>query len=78
MVHLPEVGVRIPVSILMTVLLPAPLGPINPRISPLGTSKLMSSTATTRSVLGLKSDLKLPFRPGSLIVFLNSFLRFST
>src|ERR1700686_5414158 len=35
-----------PVSILMTVVLPLPLGPRNPKISPFSTRKLTPSTAT--------------------------------
>src|SRR6188508_807133 len=42
----PAVGRRRPVSILMVVLLPAPLGPRNPKNRPRGTSNEMPSTAT--------------------------------
>ena len=43
----PEVGTRMPVSILTVVDLPAPFGPINPTISPLPTAVLNPSTART-------------------------------
>src|SRR5438128_4019468 len=46
MVTSPAVGRSRPVSILMVVLLPAPLGPRNPKKRPRGTSKETSSTAT--------------------------------
>ena len=49
MMQLPPVGVRMPVSILMTVDFPAPFGPMKPRISPLSTWNEMSSTALTVS-----------------------------
>src|SRR6185503_12601625 len=42
----PAVGRRRPVSILMVVLLPAPLGPRKPKNRPRGTSNEMPSTAT--------------------------------
>ncbi len=45
-VPVPEVGDRRPQSMRMVVDLPAPLGPRNPKISPLATSRLMPSTAT--------------------------------
>ncbi len=41
----PEVGWRRPQSILMVVDLPAPLGPRNPKISPLDTWRSTASTA---------------------------------
>ncbi len=41
----PEVGASRPVSILIVVVLPAPLGPRKPKISPSGTWKLTWSTA---------------------------------
>src|SRR6266481_5289069 len=41
----PLVGARSVVSILIVVVFPAPLGPRNAKISPLGTSKEISSTA---------------------------------
>ena len=68
---------RMPVSILMTVLFPAPFGPMKPRISPFGTSKEMPSTALTISFFGLNKALTEPLIPGSLMIFLNSFRRFS-
>ena len=40
----PADGARLPVSICMVVVLPAPLGPRKPRISPRFNSRLMSST----------------------------------
>src|SRR5260221_12013488 len=46
MVTSPAVGRSRPVSIVMVVLLPAPLGPRNPKKRPRGTSKETSSTAT--------------------------------
>src|SRR2546428_12585473 len=46
MVTSPAVGRSRPVSILMVVLLPAPLGPRKPKKRPRGTSKETSSTAT--------------------------------
>src|SRR5271154_3856182 len=42
---LPEVGESTPSTMLMVVVLPAPLGPSRPTISPAPTSKLTSSTA---------------------------------
>src|SRR6056297_3524769 len=44
-VHLPRSGVSKPVSRLNSVVLPAPLGPINPVISPRGISRCSTSTA---------------------------------
>ncbi len=41
----PTVDDRYPVKIFIVVLFPAPLGPRKPTVSPLATSKLMSSTA---------------------------------
>ena len=41
----PEVGGKTPVIIRMVVVLPAPFGPRNPRISPFSTLKLTSLTA---------------------------------
>src|SRR5438874_7782799 len=46
MVTSPAVGRSRPVSILIVVLLPAPLGPRKPKKRPRGTSKETSSTAT--------------------------------
>ena len=43
----PESGSSMPVSILMVVDFPAPLGPSTPRISPGSTSKEIPSTAFT-------------------------------
>ena len=45
-VAVPPSGVKKQASIFMVVLLPAPLGPKNPRTSPLAAAKLTSSTAT--------------------------------
>ena len=42
---LPALGARLPVSICMVVVLPAPLGPSNPRTSPRRKVKSMSRTA---------------------------------
>src|SRR5688572_5316699 len=41
----PSLGASSPVSILMVVVLPAPLGPRNPKISPARTSNVTASTA---------------------------------
>ena len=46
-VTLPEVAGRKPVMIRRVVVLPAPFGPRNPRISPGATSKETSRTAST-------------------------------
>ena len=43
----PEVGLESVVSMRMSVLFPAPLGPSNPNISPCFTEKLTSSTAVS-------------------------------
>src|SRR5258708_10618455 len=43
----PEVGVRSPQSIRSVVVLPAPLAPRKPKISPRATAKLTPSTAVT-------------------------------
>jgi hypothetical protein len=43
----PEVGWMMPQSDRRVVVLPAPLGPTSPRTSPLRTSKVSDSTATT-------------------------------
>ena len=45
MVMLPAVGVRAPVSIFIVVVLPAPLGPKKPVISPFSSWKLIAFTA---------------------------------
>src|SRR6185295_16914776 len=50
----PEVGCRIPVSILMVVDFPAPLGPMNATDWPGGTLRLIPSTATTSDTLRRK------------------------
>ena len=42
---IPEVGDEIPVSMRIVVVLPAPLGPKNPKVSPAATEKLISLTA---------------------------------
>ena len=42
---LPEVAVASPISILMVVVLPAPLGPRNPKKQPRGTVRFRPSTA---------------------------------
>jgi len=42
MVAVPEVGREIPVKMRMVVVLPAPLGPKNPKVSPTPMEKLMS------------------------------------
>ena len=42
----PSSGCSVPVSILMVVVFPAPLGPRKPTTSPRSTSKLALSTAT--------------------------------
>ena len=44
-VAVPDVGLRMVQSIDMVVVLPAPLGPSNPKISPDSTVMLRSSTA---------------------------------
>jgi hypothetical protein len=46
----PELGWRSVVSILIVVVLPAPFGPKNAKVEPLGTSKLTSFTATNVSL----------------------------
>jgi hypothetical protein len=45
MVAVPEVGLDTPVKIRMVVVLPAPLGPKKPKVSPSPTEKLISLTA---------------------------------
>jgi hypothetical protein len=44
----PWLGKMSPISILMVVVFPAPLGPTKPKISPSSTEKERSSTAVTR------------------------------
>jgi hypothetical protein len=46
-VAVPEVGLRRVFNILIVVVLPAPFGPRNPKISPSLTSKSIASTALT-------------------------------
>src|ERR1700752_2883263 len=45
----PSVGESRPAAIRMVVVLPAPFGPIKPKISPCSTARLRSSTASTLS-----------------------------
>src|SRR6266852_4104253 len=54
-VAVPDVGGRKHVSMRMVVVLPAPLGPRNPTICPLWTSKEMWSTAVWRAYLLVRS-----------------------
>ena len=61
----PERGARKPESRLSTVVLPEPLGPIRPRISPARRSKLTSSTAATppKCTDRCSTDSRLTRRP---------------
>ena len=54
-VALPAVGGKKHVSMRMVVVLPAPLGPRNPTMSPLLTEKEMWSTAVVRAYLLVRS-----------------------
>src|SRR5947207_7300667 len=67
MVTSPAVGRSRPVSILMVVLLPAPLGPRKPKKRPRGTSKERSSTATflRKALVRWRTTMAGP--PGGLI-----------
>lgn len=64
----PEVGVRMPVSILMVVDLPAPFGPSRASSSPGATSKVTSETASFATRSGLIRDLIAPDNPGRRMV----------
>src|ERR1039457_6298515 len=57
----PEVGSSNVVSILIVVLLPAPLGPSRPKISPEGTSKLIASTATKSPNRRVRLNVSMAF-----------------
>src|SRR5262245_10031763 len=50
----PELGVTMPQTMLMSVVLPAPLGPSNAKISPLRISRLLSRSATNPDAYVLK------------------------
>ncbi|MNC22179.1 hypothetical protein D3C75_701710 [compost metagenome] len=73
---LPPVGQSKPESSFSVVVLPAPLGPITPSISPSRIEKLMLSTAFTSINPGLnrlvKAAPKPPFRTGTRYTFVNS------
>src|SRR5579863_2734175 len=60
----PEVGTRIPVSILIVVDLPAPLGPIYPTSSPGSSAKFTPPTATRSSYSGEMRERNAPRAPG--------------
>jgi hypothetical protein len=65
----PSVGRNTPVTTLNTVVLPAPLGPINAKISPARTSKRASRSATTppkRMVTPSRASITRSGRAGSL------------
>ena len=63
----PFVGAYTPVITLKAVVLPAPLGPMRPMISPLFTSRLRSSTATTPPNCMVMSETRNTF---SLLILL--------
>src|SRR5687768_15471705 len=72
---LPDVGGRNPVRIFIVVLLPAPLGPRKPTISPFSTSNEMSFTAVKEPyflvrywtlIIGVEKFARLP-SPGSRV-----------
>src|SRR6185312_15634167 len=71
----PDVGVRIPVSILIVVDLPAPFGPRYPTSSPGSISKFTPFTARVVSRLVLNRARNLGNRPGSTAGRLNSLTR---
>ncbi len=60
----PLLGTRMPVNILMVVLLPAPLGPTRPIISPRSTRSVRSFTADTTRTSGSKTLRRPPISPG--------------
>ena len=62
----PSLGCKMPVSILMVVDLPAPLGPMKANISPFSSEKLTSETAVISSVSGFHKARRLPLSPGAL------------
>ena len=74
----PEVGYKMPVNIFIVVDFPAPLGPINAKISPSSTEKLISSTALIVLYSGLNIDFMLPFMPFSFSLILNFLFKFFT
>ena len=57
----PVVGVRVPARICSSVLLPEPFLPTTPRVSPFGTSRLMSLSAQNSSTL-LFPGTKISFK----------------
>src|SRR5271168_4185199 len=59
---LPDVGVSKPHAIRMVVVLPAPFGPINPKISPSGMYRSISSTASSSSY-SLRKDCRWIMAP---------------
>jgi hypothetical protein len=59
MVAVPEVGLDTPVKIRMVVVLPAPLGPKKPKVSPSPTEKLISLTAMREPNFLLRWDIQL-------------------
>src|SRR2546429_5523832 len=61
----PLVGYSSPASILSVVVLPAPLGPRNPTISPGSMAKVTSRTAWTSRYRGRSSARSAPLSPGS-------------
>jgi hypothetical protein len=64
-----------PVSILMVVDLPAPLGPMKASISPLGSEKVMSATAVIAFSSARHNACTLPRNPGAFCFTLNVFVR---
>lgn len=71
----PSVGQRMPVSILIVVLLPAPFGPMNPTTSPGSMLNDTSWTAWTSSYCGETSDLMLFHTPSFFFFVWNTLLR---
>jgi len=64
-----------PVSILIVVDLPAPLGPMYPTSSPASSDMLMPSTATRSTYVREKSVLSVPATPGVRSSALNTLRR---
>ena len=71
----PPLGTRIPVSILIVVLLPAPFGPTRPIISPRSTESERSCTASTLRTSGSTTLRMAPSKPGLLRATRNVLLR---
>ena len=68
----PDVGTRMPVSILMVVDFPAPFGPRYPTISPSSMRREMSSTARVVIFCVLKKDRRPDILPSTRRGLLNS------